>query len=98
MQRDWADSAGKRRYTQKDLGYLVTTHLQWSAQPLQRLQTLAQDTLPELLETENGVGPVESYRTLTAASFVCYYIPLFEVRRRYDHDAMPGTGQPSRVF
>ena len=79
LKRDWVDPTGRRRYTQKDLGYIVKTHLDWAPRPVERLQILSQDVLPELLETVNSVGPVEAYPTITAASFVCYFVPLFEV-------------------
>ncbi|CAM9414996.1 unnamed protein product [Chrysoparadoxa australica] len=80
LQRDWAStsSSPKFQYTASTLGMLVRCYLENAENGSKAIGELVHGVMGQLLLTENCLGPVEEYPTLTSASFVHYLTPAMK--------------------
>eukprot|EP01041_Mallomonas_annulata_P003326 gene3326-6581_t len=80
---NWVDTLNNRRYGAKDVGILVKMNLKWASDAIERCHVVATDILSRVIldqvMDDDNVDRLQEYPTLTTASFVCFYNPLFDV-------------------
>lgn len=99
--KDWTDGDSKFRYNARNLGVLLKTHLKWAKDKLAAVQVMISETLPLLLETDEAIGPTETFPTLSAQSFVTWCTPVFAaLERAWSNTEFPmkeGAGPPIKA-